>query len=91
MGRLVLVAFHGAHRLSRPPRGISSVATIPLWILLVPTLVAGFFPVEHMIIQTLASIMPEGTPQYLAMVSVLALMIGGSVAWSHYAGLEPTR
>ena len=55
MGRLVLVAFHGAHRSEQASHAKESpsVMTVPLWILLVPTLVAGFFPVEHMINQTL--------------------------------------
>jgi len=90
MGRLVLVAFHGAHRSDQASHAKESpsVMTVPLWILLVPTLVAGFFPVEHMINQTLGLHHAGGhAAAPLAMAfSVLALMIGGSVAWSHYAG-----
>ena len=90
MGRLVLVAFHGAHRSEQASHAKESpsVMTVPLWILLVPTLVAGFFPVEHMINQTLGLHHAGGhAAAPLAMAfSVLALMIGGSVAWSHYAG-----
>ncbi len=90
MGRLVLVAFHGAHRSEQASHAKESpsVMTVPLWILLVPTLVAGFFPVEHMINQTLGLHHGGGhAAAPLAMAfSVLALMIGGSVAWSHYAG-----
>ncbi len=90
MGRLVLVAFHGAHRSEQASHAEESpsVMTVPLWILLVPTLVAGFFPVEHMINQTLGLHHAGGhAAAPLAMAfSVLALMIGGSVAWSHYAG-----
>lgn len=90
MGRLVLVAFHGAHRSEQASHAKESpsVMTVPLWILLVPTLVAGFFPVEHMINQTLGLHHSGGhAAAPLAMAfSVLALMIGGSVAWSHYAG-----
>ena len=90
MGRLVLVAFHGAHRSEQASHAKESpsVMTVPLWILLVPTLVAGFFPVEHMINQTLGLHHDGGhAAAPLAMAfSVLALMIGGSVAWSHYAG-----
>ena len=90
MGRLVLVAFHGAHRSEQASHAKESpsVMTVPLWVLLVPTLVAGFFPVEHMINQTLGLHHAGGhAAAPLAMAfSVLALMIGGSVAWSHYAG-----
>ena len=90
MGRLVLVAFHGAHRSEQASHAKESpsVMTVPLWILLVPTLVAGFFPVEHMINETLGLHHAGGhAAAPLAMAfSVLALMIGGSVAWSHYAG-----
>ena len=90
MGRLVLVAFHGAHRSEQASHAKESpsVMTVPLWILLVPTLVAGFFPVEHMINQTLGLHHAGGhAAAPLAMAfSVLALMFGGSVAWSHYAG-----
>ena len=90
MGRLVLVAFHGAHRSEQASHAKESpsVMTVPLWILLVPTLVAGLFPVEHMINQTLGIHHAGGhAAAPLAMAfSVLALMIGGSVAWSHYAG-----
>ena len=90
MGRLVLVAFHGTHRSEQASdaKESPSVMTVPLWILLVPTLVAGFFPVEHMINQTLGLHHSGGhAAAPLAMAfSVLALMIGGSVAWSHYAG-----
>lgn len=90
MGRLVLVAFHGAHRSEQASHAKESpsVMTVPLWILLVPTLVAGFFPVEHMINQTLGLHHAGGhAAAPLAMAfSMLALMIGGSVAWSHYAG-----
>ena len=90
MGRLVLVAFHGAHRSEQASHAKESpsVMTVPLWILLVPTLVAGFFPVEHMINQTLGLHHAGGhAAAPLAMAfSVLALMIGGSIAWSHYAG-----
>ena len=90
MGRLVLVAFHGAHRSEQASHAKESpsVMTVPLWILLVPTLVAGFFPVEHMINQTLGLHHAAGhAAAPLAMAfSVLALMIGGSVAWSYYAG-----
>ena len=90
MGRLVLVAFHGAHRSEQASHAKESpsVMTVPLWILLVPTLVAGFFPVEHMINQTLGLHHAGGhAAAPLAMAfSVLALMIGGSVAWSYYAG-----
>ena len=90
MGRLVLVAFHGAHRSEQASHAKESpsVMTVPLWILLVPTLVAGFFPVEHMINQTLGLHHAGGhAAAPLAMAfSVLALMIGGSVTWSHYAG-----
>ena len=90
MGRLVLVAFHGAHRSEQASHAKESpsVMTVPLWILLVPTLGAGFFPVEHMINQTLGLHHAGGhAAAPLAMAfSVLALMIGGSVAWSHYAG-----
>ena len=90
MGRLVLVAFHGAHRSEQASHAKESpsVMTVPLWILLVPTLVAGFFPVEHMINQTLGLHHAGGhAAAPLAMAfSVLALVIGGSVAWSHYAG-----
>ena len=90
MGRLVLVAFHGAHRSEQASHAKESpsVMTVPLWILLVPTLVAGFFPVEQMINQTLGLHHAGGhAAAPLAMAfSVLALMIGGSVAWSHYAG-----
>lgn len=90
MGRLVLVAFHGAHRSDQASHAKESpsVMTVPLWILLVPTLVAGFFPVEHMINQTLGLHHAGGhAAAPLAMAfSVLALMIGGSVAWSHYTG-----
>ena len=90
MGRLVLVAFHGANRSEQASHAKESpsVMTVPLWILLVPTLVAGFFPVEHMINQTLGLHHAGGhAAAPLAMAfSVLALMIGGSVAWSHYAG-----
>ena len=90
MGRLVLVAFHGAHRSEQASHAKESpsVMTVPLWILLVPTLVAGFFPVEHMINQTLGLHHAGGhAAAPLAMAfSVLALMIGGSVACSHYAG-----
>ena len=95
MGRLVLVAFHGAHRSEQASHAKESpsVMTVPLWILLVPTLVAGFFPVEHMINQTLGLHHAGGhAAAPLAMAfSVLALMIGGSVAWSHYAeaGTDP--
>ena len=90
MGRLVLVAFHGAHRSEQASHAKESpsVMTVPLWILLVPTLVAGFFPVEHMINQTLGLHHAGGhAAAPLAMAfSVLALMIGGSVALGHYAG-----
>ena len=90
MGRLVLVAFHGAHRSEQASHAKESpsVMTVPLWILLVPTLVAGFFPVEHMINQTLGLHHAAGhAAAPLAMAfSILALMIGGSVAWSYYAG-----
>ena len=95
MGRLVLVAFHGAHRSEQASHAKESpsVMTVPLWILLVPTLVAGFFPVEHMINQTLGLHHASGhAAAPLAMAfSVLALMIGGSVAWSYYAeaGTDP--
>ncbi len=90
MVRLVLVAFHGVHRSEQASHAKESpsVMTVPLWILLVPTLVAGFFPVEHMINQDLGLHHAGGhAAAPLAMAfSVLALMIGGSVAWSHYAG-----
>jgi NADH-quinone oxidoreductase subunit L len=64
--------------------------TGPLWILVIPTLFAGFLPIESAV-NHVAGLNHAGdhTQAPLAMAfSVLALLIGGSVAWSLYSKAE---
>ncbi len=92
MARLVLVAFHGKHRSEAADHSHESpsVMTGPLWILVIPTLFAGFLPIEAAV-NHVAGLHHAGghTQAPLAMAfSVLALLIGGSVAWSLYSKAE---
>ena len=92
MARLVLVAFHGKHRSEAADHSHESpsVMTGPLWILVIPTLFAGFLPIESAV-NHVAGLNHAGghTQAPLAMAfSVLALLIGGSVAWSLYSKAE---
>ena len=92
MGRLVLVAFHGSARSEQAGHAHESpsVMTGPLWILLIPTLVAGFLPIENMVNHALGLHHPGGhVAAPLAMAfSMLALMLGGSLAYGHYQGVK---
>lgn len=92
MGRLVLVAFHGSARSEQAGHAHESpsVMTGPLWILLIPTLIAGFLPIENMVNHALGLHHPSGhmaAPLAMAF-SMLALMLGGSLAYGHYQGVK---
>ena len=89
MARLVLVAFYGKHRSEAAVQSHESpsVMTGPLWILVIPTILAGFLPIESAV-NHVAGLHHTGghTEAPLAMAfSVLALLIGGSIAWTLYA------
>ncbi|MBT5927657.1 MAG: NADH-quinone oxidoreductase subunit L [Verrucomicrobia bacterium] len=92
MARLVLVAFHGKHRsdVADHSHESPSVMTGPLWILVIPTILAGFLPIENAVNQVAGLHHTGGhTEAPLAMAfSVLALLIGGSVAWTLYSKAE---
>jgi NADH-quinone oxidoreductase subunit L len=89
MFRLIIIAFHGSPRSEAASSAHESPVemTGPLRILLIPTILAGFFPVEAAINHAAGLHHAAGhTEAPLAMAfSVLALLVGSSVAWRHYS------
>ena len=88
MARLVLVAFFGSSRSDSASHAHESpsVMTGPLWILLIPSVISGWFGIEHFV-NTGIGIEHAGghTEAPLAMAfSALAILIGGSIAWALY-------
>ena len=88
MARLVLVAFYGSPRSESAEKAHESpsVMTGPLWILLIPSIISGWFGIEHFVNSGIGLEHAGGHAEApLAMAfSVLALFIGGSVAWTLY-------
>jgi NADH-quinone oxidoreductase subunit L len=94
MARLVLVAFHGSNRSDSASHAHESpsVMTGPLWILLIPSIISGWLPIESFVNSGIGIEHAGGhTEAPLAMAfSTLALLIGGSVAWTLYGKQRKT-